>query len=290
MGFEPQVTGPGAGAQEQLGQIAEALFGGVGTTRVGEQRRRGGRGSYTPTERAVTPEDLISFFTALTIPAFEGPFGAPATPLQTAAAGGIGEYIAGYDPRGMVDPLMEIATGGAREDIVGLLTAGEDVERRRIAEEQAALRERRAIGGTRRSIGTGRAEAELASRVMEAGRLGRETLAAQLFSAERGRELEAARALPGAAGTALAPYITGVQAGEAMRQISDVDILRRMAEFQRTQGALFGPLLGAVTGLPLVTAPGIGSQLLTAATTLGGAGLSGGFGAKPGTTGTTGTT
>ena len=65
--------------------------------------------------------------------------------------------------------------------------------------------------------------------------------------------------------------------GEQLRGIEDQDILRRLMEFQRTQGALFGPFLGALTGQPIVSGPSVGSQAMQAGTMLGASAL----GAKP---------
>lgn len=102
-----------------------------------------------------------------------------------------------------------------------------------------------------------------------AGELARAGLTeAELGIRERGRAGGAAlqgALLPGQ----LAEQAFGL--GEQERGVREAEILRRQQEFIRTQGALFGPIINAILGQPTAFGPGIGSQLLGTATTVGGA-------------------
>lgn len=63
--------------------------------------------------------------------------------------------------------------------------------------------------------------------------------------------------------------------GEGARRIEDMDILRRMAEFQRTSGAGLPGITGFFGAAPQIVQPGIGDQLFGLGAGLGGAALLG---------------
>ena len=106
-----------------------------------------------------------------------------------------------------------------------------------------------------------------------AGQLGQQGLGAadifsQLFGQQAGRQLGALQSLPQLAGLPLALQQQLFGLGEQARGVQDVDLQRQLAEFQRTQGALFGPILGFASGAPQITGPGKGSQVLGALATI----------------------
>ncbi|NIN68851.1 MAG: hypothetical protein GTO63_30030 [Anaerolineae bacterium] len=260
MGFGPQAGGPGAKAQKFLTARGMELFRPLA--------RPGG----------ATPESLVDLFQQFTIPQFGGPFAAPPTPLQMQGAGGFGRFLAGFQPEQLTSPLFGIAGGGQMPDIESLLQVGREAEERLIGEEQSRIRERQRIGGVRESVGTQRAEAELAARIGERGLAERQRLAAQLQDQAQLRQLQAALGLPGAVTGALQPFRAGFDIGDIMRQAQDVGLQRQMFEFARTQGALFPQALSFLTEAPVAFGPGLGSQLLSAGAQLGGGALSGGMG------------
>lgn len=107
--------------------------------------------------------------------------------------------------------------------------------------------------------------------------LGGGDILSQLFSGQQGRALSALQALPGAQATLaglpmdIATRLFGL--GEAARGVQDTNLQRMLAEFQRTQGALFPGIVNYASGAPIISSPGIGSQVLGAGASLGGAAL-----------------
>lgn len=103
----------------------------------------------------------------------------------------------------------------------------------------------------------------------------------QLFSGQQGRSLSALQSLPGAQQTLSQLPLQFAQGlfglGEGARGIQDTALQRQLAEFQRTQGALYPGIANYAAGAPIIASPGIGTQALGAGAALGGAAL----GAKP---------
>lgn len=244
-------------------------FGQTGGPGIVSPRQLGGMAGGAITGQKGPMGQFQQGFQGLTIPGFPGPFTMPMNPFQQMAMGQAGQAFGGYDPWAALAPLQQIA-GGARggpgyaqelglpqqgwgglsQAAQELLTMGEEAERRRIGEEQAGLRQRAALQGTRRGVGTQRAEAELAARALEQGQAQRQALSAQMLGGEQQLMTQAALGLPGAFTQAFNPFTQAFNLGEAARQIGDVGLQRQMAEFARTQGALWGPLLGAGMGVP----------------------------------------
>lgn len=239
---------------EEQGNI-RGQFAGAGTRRsVGAAR---GVGEFT--SRALEAERGQALATrASLLESSAGRRLAAGTELQRGGLMGRGQDIGAADILGRLGAAERARATGAAGTLAGS----------NIAAAEAGIRERGRAGEAAAAQGQLRLGA-----ASEAGRqdLTRAGTMGELFQGAMGRELAAALGLPGAQRTAeLTPFEISRAAwdiGESERGVRDVDVTRRQAEFTRTSGALFAPIINAILGQPTAFGPSTGSQIAGAAGT-----------------------
>lgn len=251
----------------------------------------------------------------LSLPQFQGGrrLTAPATGAQQQALGGLEQVfaLANQQLPGLLSnvtgglqglsqgtgqagqALASLATGqaGPAQGLVEAFAALDQARQAGLQRDLGNIREQFSTGGLRqstdlaRALGARQAESEasfLGQTAPLAAQVAQQQAATQLGAAQSlgQQQLGALLGLPGVVAQTLGiPQTVGgelFRLGEATRQISDQDILRRMQEFQRTQAALFQPALSFFSGTPQIVPPGIGDTLLGGLPLVGAAALTGG--------------
>lgn len=137
--------------------------------------------------------------------------------------------------------------GGKQFDSTPQFDALEAISKRRLEEESAQLNELFGSQGARFGSDIARGQAGLSARFLESESFQRANIAQSSFQNAQDRRL-GALPLPGQLGQQQLNQATSAfNIGQANQASQERDLQREMAEFARTQGALFPQLLGFAT-------------------------------------------
>ena len=186
--------------------------------------------------------DIIQQFS---LPTFGGNTGVGPTPLQQQSTEFASDFL-GTNPftdTANIQGALQSLIGGERFDNTPEFEAIEARSQRRLGEESAQLRELFGAQGARFGSDIARGQADLSSRFLENEALQRAQIGRQSFQDAQQNRL-GALPLPGQLGQQQLNQATSVfNLGQAGQAAQERDIQRQMAEFARTQGALFPQLL-----------------------------------------------
>ena len=184
------------------------------------------------------------FLKQFSLPTFQGPFSTPSTGLQRQALGAAGEFL-DADPAGsqaQSEQALQELLAGTPFNNTAEFDALENVNKRRLGEESAQLNELFGTLGGRFGTDIAKGQSDLRARALDNEALQRATIGRESFENSQNRRLGALPEARQAATSRLGNITDLFRLGEADRQIGDQGIQRQLAEFARTQGAIF-PLL-----------------------------------------------
>lgn len=191
--------------------------------------------------------DIIQQFS---LPSFANNTSVGPTPLQQQSTDFASDFLATnpFTDTANIQSALQSLIGGQQFDNTPQFQALEAINKRRLGEESAQLNELFGSQGARFGSDIARGQGELSSRALENESLQRAQIAQQSFQQAQQNRL-GALPLPGQLGQQQLNQATSAfNIGQANQSSQERDIQRQMAEFARTQGALF-PLLLQFAGL-----------------------------------------